>query len=121
MSKRFYPISEDFFNNRLLNVIESSYVWRGRPPRISHYKIFCAAMYVLRTGISWRDLPSCYGNWNHVYQRVKRFADRGVWWKMLFLSGESPRRYGRLKYNKISSSRRRIKGGFKVEVEASAE
>jgi transposase len=85
MNKRFYPVSERFFNIKLLPIVESSYIWRGRPPKISHYTIFCAAMYVLRTGISWRDLPPQYGNWNAVYQRVKRAADRGVWWKILVI------------------------------------
>jgi len=40
-------------------------------------------LYVLRTGIPWRDLPKCYGAWNDVYQRFKRSADRGVWWNVL--------------------------------------
>ena len=85
MDKRLYPVTKQFFNNKLLPIIESSYIWKGRPPKISHYQVFCAAMYVLRTGVSWRDLPKCYGNWNVVYQRVKRAADRGVWWKILII------------------------------------
>ena len=40
-------------------------------------------LYVLRTGIPWRDLPECYGNWHSVYLRFKRGSDRGVWWKVL--------------------------------------
>lgn len=120
MNKRFYPVTEDFFNNKLLSVIESSYVWKGRPPRISHYKIFCAAMYVLRTGVSWRDLPKCYGHWNHVYQRVKRLSDRGVWWQVLLLlqrdkeiklrvvMGDS----STIKFHRHGGG---LKGGFKVE------
>ena len=103
-------------------MIESSYVWRDRPPKISHYKIFCAAMYVLRTGVSWRDLPSCYGHWNYVYQRVKRLADRGVWWQVLLLlqkdkeinlhvvMGDS----STIKFHRHGGG---LKGGFKVEAE----
>ena len=83
MDKRLYPVTQSFFKEALQPIIESNYIWKGRPPKISHYTIFCAAMYVLRTGIAWRDLPTCYGNWNVVYQRVKRWADRGVWWKIL--------------------------------------
>ena len=40
-------------------------------------------MYVLRTGISWRDLPKCYGYWHSIYLRFKKGSDRGVWWKIL--------------------------------------
>ena len=38
------------------------------PGKVSHpgrsgedNRLFCAMMYVLRTGIPWRDLPKCYG------------------------------------------------------------
>ncbi|MDR2540177.1 MAG: transposase, partial [Chlamydiales bacterium] len=30
---------------------------RGRPALIRDYMFFCAILYVMRTGISWRDLP----------------------------------------------------------------
>ena len=85
MNRRLHPVSRDFFEAHLEPIMQSSYIWKGRPPKISNYTIFCAAMYVLRTGISWRDLPACYGDWNVVYQRVKRAADRGVWWKILMV------------------------------------
>jgi len=125
MDKRLYPVTKDFFHSTLLPIIESSYVWKGRPPKISHYQIFCAAMYVLRTGISWRDLPSCYGHWNHVYQRVKRLSDRGVWWKILMTLQKDKSINLRvvmsdsttIKYHRHGGG---LKGGFKAEEEASA-
>jgi len=72
------------FDEIILPLILSSYSRAGRPSKISDYQVFCAMLYVLRTGIPWRDLPKCYGNWNHVYQRFKRSSDRGVWWKILY-------------------------------------
>ena len=27
----------------------------------------------------WRDLPECFGSWNSVCQRFRRWARRGVW------------------------------------------
>ena len=42
------------------------YLERGRPPKISHFQIFSAILYVLRTGIPWRDLPLCYGHWHPI-------------------------------------------------------
>lgn len=83
MDKRIYPISQESFKNLVLPVIEKHYIWKGRAPEISHYKVFCAILYVLRTGIPWRDLPKCFGNWHSVYTRFHRGNDRGLWWAIL--------------------------------------
>jgi transposase len=83
MDKRLFPISREYFDQAIKPLIEEGYIWKGRPPKISHYHVFCAMLYVLRTSIPWRDLPACYGHWNHVYQRFKRGSDRGVWWRIL--------------------------------------
>jgi transposase len=32
-----------------------------------------------RTGLPWRDLPSCYGNWKTVYNRHRRWSSDGTW------------------------------------------
>ena len=83
MDKRLFPVTPEFFRENVQPLIESSYSRAGRPPSISDYHVFCAMLYVLRTGIPWRDLPKCYGHWHRVYQRFKRSSDRGVWWKIV--------------------------------------
>jgi transposase len=40
-------------------------------------------MYVLRTGIPWRDISKCYGSWHAVYLRFHRGSERGLWWRIL--------------------------------------
>jgi len=84
MDKRLYPLDKKTFDNWVLPVIENNYIWKGRPPKISHYKAFCAILYVLRTGIPWRDLPKIFGNWHSIYMRFQRGNERGLWWKILF-------------------------------------
>ena len=84
MDTRLFPVTPDFFKDHIKPLIDSCYSKAGRRPSISDYRVFCAMLYVLRTGIAWRELPTCYGHWNHVYQRLKRSADRGVWWKILY-------------------------------------
>ncbi len=83
MDKRLYPVSPLLFNSDIKPLIDSFYSPAGRPPKVSDYQVFNAILYVLRTGIPWRDLPRCYGYWHTVYLRFKRASDRGVWWKVL--------------------------------------
>jgi transposase len=83
MSKRFYPVSETFFDTHINPLIMRYYSRAGRPRRVSHYQVFSALLYVLRTGVSWRDLPECYGYWHTVYLRFKKGSDRGLWWNIM--------------------------------------
>jgi transposase len=82
-NKRLYPISESLFNKAVLPVIEGNYIWKGRPPKASHYKVFCGIMYILRTGCPWRDLPEEYGHWHVIYYRFSRGSERGLWAEVL--------------------------------------
>jgi transposase len=80
---RLYPIEEELFNRLVLPIIEGNYIWKGRPPKVPHYKAFCGILYILRTGIPWRDLPVEFGPWHTVYDRYNRGNARGLWEKVL--------------------------------------
>ena len=40
-------------------------------------------LYILRTGIPWRDLPDIFGKWSTVYKRFQRWSEEGLWQHML--------------------------------------
>ena len=83
MDQRLYPVTPEFFARTILPLIEGNYIWKGRPPSISHYQVFCAILYVLRVGCPWRDLPVCYGNWHSIYEaRLNAVLADSTSWKV---------------------------------------
>jgi transposase len=51
----------------------------GSPPTLSDRLFVEAILYLARTGTPWRDLPKRFGAWDAVYNRFRRWADRGIW------------------------------------------
>ncbi len=54
----------------------------GRPMR-PHREVIEGAIYRLRTGVAWRDLPVEFGPWQTVWKRHYRFSLDGTWDKVL--------------------------------------
>lgn len=84
MRDRQYEIQEGYFKQEIEPYIEMHNKRPGRPEKINHYQFFCAALYILRTGIPWRDLPACYGNWHTIYTRFKRWSENGLFWHLVY-------------------------------------
>lgn len=82
--QRKYPIKERKFQELIEPFLKKAKQKLGRPTKVSHYKFFCGVLYILRTGISWRDLPEEYGNWHTIYTRYKRWSENGFFWKLLY-------------------------------------
>lgn len=84
MNPRFYPLDQEVFDQEIQPLIIACQNRSGRPVKVSHYIFFCAILYVLRTGVSWRDLPSLYGPWHTIYTRFKRWSENGLFWQILY-------------------------------------
>ena len=52
---------------------------RGAPPGLETREFLEAVLYLARTGTPWRDLPPCFGAWDAVYQRFRRWQKGGAW------------------------------------------
>ena len=51
--------------------------------RISNIDFLNAILYIAENGCKWRALPPSFGPWDTIYQRMRRWADNGVWPRVL--------------------------------------
>lgn len=49
----------------------------GPAPELPDRMFFEAVLYWARTGVPWRDLPSDFGAWDAVYNRLRRWIHSG--------------------------------------------
>src|SRR4028118_365970 len=54
----------------------------GMPPRDNRLFVE-AVLHRYRAGIPWRDLPDRFGSWKSVHTRCGRWAEGGVWERVL--------------------------------------
>src|SRR5262245_64055522 len=62
----------------------------GPPPKIPERMFFEAVLYLARTGIPWRDLPSEFGSWDAAYNRLRRWISSGSLAKLFELLTDDP-------------------------------
>lgn len=54
----------------------------GRPRTIDDRIMVEAILYIVRTGVQWRDLPKEFPNWKSVYSRFNKWNKNGTWNKI---------------------------------------
>lgn len=68
--------------NQLQRLLPSEKPRRGRP-WASHRLVISAILWLLATGVPWRDLPEAFGKWKTVFNRFRRWVREGVWDQLL--------------------------------------
>ncbi len=78
-------ISQNEFNQHITSNLSKTI--KGPKPKISRYKIFNYILYVLHTGIQWRELKTCNNeiHWSNVYKWHNRWSKDGSY-ENLFLA-----------------------------------
>ena len=57
-----------------IQLLLSSVRRRTKPATVDPYEVFCAVLYVLRTGCQWRFLPSEWPKWQTVYSYFAKWS-----------------------------------------------
>jgi transposase len=72
-----YMISDDLWATLGPAVAAAKKNRQGPAPTLPDRAFFEALLYLARTGVPWRDLPSEFGSWDAVYNRFRRWVASG--------------------------------------------
>ena len=85
-----YMITDEFWTTMGPCVEHAKRYKCGAAPVLPERMFFEAVLYVARTGIPWRDLPSEFGAWDAVYNRFRRWIASGSLAKLFELLTDHP-------------------------------
>lgn len=72
-----YMITDELWTDMAPLVRQAKRCRRGPKPKTSDRTFFEALLYLARTGIPWRDMPSEFGEWSANYNRFRRWEGSG--------------------------------------------
>ena len=74
--RQVYPsdVSREQFEK--VRVLLESARKKTKPRQVDLYEIFCAVLYVLKSGCQWRMLPSDYPKWGVVYSYFRKWSNK---------------------------------------------
>ena len=75
MRKKKYPsdVSRDRFEQ--IRPLLEGVRRRTKPRTVDLYEVFCAVLYLLRSGCQWRMLPSDFPKWRTVYSYFAKWSE----------------------------------------------
>ena len=73
MRKKYQSdITRDQFEH--IRALFESHKRRTRPRQVDLYEIFCAVLYLLKSGCQWRMLPEGFPKWRTVYYYFEQWS-----------------------------------------------
>ncbi len=87
MSTRRYGLRDDQWE-RIKDLLPGRSGTEGRPAKDNRLFVE-AVLYRYRAGIPGRDLPNRFGDFRVVHTRVSRWAERGIWQRVLLWQNRS--------------------------------
>jgi hypothetical protein len=75
---------------RVAPVLPPQQPTRGRP-RHDHRRVLGGILWVVRSGASWRAMPTEFGKWETAYKRYRLWRDTGLWQRILEVLPEGRR------------------------------
>lgn len=90
----FYLLFNNHYNADMSKISINDDQWKkiepmirestGRPAELDYRNIVNGILYREKTGISWRDLPTIYGNnWTSVHHHFQKWSQDGKWAKIM--------------------------------------
>src|SRR6056297_4296419 len=52
-------------------------------PRVDDKRVLSGIIFINRNGLRWRDAPAAYGPYKTLYNRWKRWSDKGIFARMM--------------------------------------
>ena len=72
-----YQLSDELWQRLEPLITQTKKFKQGAKPELSDRLFLEALLYIARTSVPWRDLPSEFGAWDAVYNRFRRWEASG--------------------------------------------
>ena len=98
-----YMLTDDLWDALQPLVEKAKRNKQGPKPKLPDRDFFEALLYLARTSVPWRDLPSEFGRWDAVYNRFRRWVASGSLKTLFELLTDDPQ-FGQLKRVLVDST-----------------
>ena len=71
-----YPSNITRQQFELIRPVLENFRKRTKPRKYDLYEVFCAVLYVLKTGCQWRQVPGDFPEWRSVYNYYKIWSTK---------------------------------------------